>query len=465
MMPDDNRPRTDWQPGTRAMPSFHGLAAAFLSGKDSPRDLLERCIATIEAREPEVGAFVVHDFARARAAADASTARWRDGATLSAIDGLPIGLKDVIGTEDFPAARGSEIYAGRPPERDAAVAWALRQGGAVILGKTVTTEFAIGRIGRTRNPLDPRRTPGTSSSGSAAAVGAGMLPVALGSQLISSVMRPASYCGHVGVMPSYGVIRMDGMEPVCPSTDHVGTHTTTLEDAWIVLRHLSRTAGPIPGWRGLHGPADPPAPVKPRRLARLYEPDWQHTDAACRAALEDALKTLSAAGVEIVEPDDDPVLRRLEAACATSEATIMALVTSEMRWPYLDYDAKGFRFGLRLGPLMEKAHAATLEDYHEALGARDELRARFDAAARAYDGFIGLSAASVAAIGLDNMGRPGATAPATCAGLPALTLPVMAAHGLPLGLQLIGASHGEANLFAHAAWIGWTLLDGGAPVQ
>jgi len=461
-MPDDAQARIDWRPGTRAQPSFYRLAAAFRSGKDSPRDLLERCIATIEVREPEVGAFVVHDFARARAAADAASARWRTGTPLSPVDGLPIGLKDVIGTEDFPTARGSEIFAGRPPERDAAVTWALRQGGAVIVGKTVTTEFAIGRVGRTRNPIDPRRTPGTSSSGSAAAVGAGMVPVALASQLISSVMRPASYCGHVGVMPSYGVIRMDGMEPICPSTDHVGTHTTTLEDAWIVLRHLSRTAGPIPGWRSLHGPAEPPAPVKPRRLGRIYEPDWQHTDTGCRVALEDALRKLAAAGVEIVEPKDDPVLRRLDEACATSVDTIMALIIGEMRWPFLDYDAKGFRFGLRLGPLMEKARVATPEEYHAALGARDELRARFDAAARSCDGFIGLPAASVAAMGLDNIGRPGATAPATCAGLPALTLPVLAAHGMPLGLQMVGAAHGEANLFAHAAWIGRTLLDGEA---
>ena len=160
--------------------SFHSAIPNFLEGKATPRGYLERCLETIEAREHEVKAFVTLNIDGARAAADASTDRYRKGSPFSLVDGCPIGVKDIIETFDMPTQMNNDLYKGWRSNRDAACVHALREGGAIIVGKTVTTEFSFGRSGPTRTPHDLERTPGGSSSGSAASVGAGMLPVSLG---------------------------------------------------------------------------------------------------------------------------------------------------------------------------------------------------------------------------------------------------------------------------------------------
>ncbi|MFT5180718.1 MAG: Asp-tRNA(Asn)/Glu-tRNA(Gln) amidotransferase A subunit family amidase, partial [Alphaproteobacteria bacterium] len=288
-----------YDPAVPLSPGFLEQVPAFLSGDDTPRDLLERCVAVIEARDGELQAFVTLNLDGARAAADAASARYAAGNPLSPVDGLPIGLKDIIETADMPTQCGSPIYEGYEGGRDAPVAAALRRGGAVIVGKTASTEFAYGAIMATRNPFDPECTPGTSSSGSAAAVGAGMLPVAIGTQLMSSVMRPASYCGQVGVKPTYGAIRQAGIHPFSPSGEHVGAHAAALADAWAVLRFLSNEAGPVPGSHGITGPETLPPAEKPTRLMRMYTPGWEIADGDVKAAFEAGLDRLSNAGVEI----------------------------------------------------------------------------------------------------------------------------------------------------------------------
>jgi Asp-tRNA(Asn)/Glu-tRNA(Gln) amidotransferase A subunit family amidase len=174
------------------------VTARFANGADTPRDFLERCLADLTALEPKIGAFVHLNLEGARAAADQSTRRWREGRQSSPIDGMPLGIKDIIETADMPTENGSPLFAGWRSERDGASVAALREAGAVIVGKTVTTEFAATEPRGTRNPNDLRRTPGGSSSGSAAAVAAGMLSAALGTQVIGSTIRPASYCGCIG---------------------------------------------------------------------------------------------------------------------------------------------------------------------------------------------------------------------------------------------------------------------------
>src|SRR5262249_11259977 len=189
---------------------FFSAAANFAAGNDTPREFFERCLSHVEEFEPAVGAFVCHDIAAARAAADRSTARWRDGRPLSPIDGMPLGIKDIIETADMPTEQGSPLFVGCRTGRDAASVAALREAGAVILGKVVTTEFAATEPRGTRNPWDRERTPGGSSSGSAAAVACGMVPAALGTQVVGSILRPASFCGCVGFKPSVGRINRGG---------------------------------------------------------------------------------------------------------------------------------------------------------------------------------------------------------------------------------------------------------------
>ena len=173
-----------------ALPSFSSSVSQFRDGGDTPRAYLERCLETIAAREPDIRAFVCRDDKNARAAADRATARYQQGRPLSPVDGCPVAVKDIIETADLPTQMNSRIFEGWQPNRDAACVYALRQGGAVVLGKTVTTEFATAASGPTRNPNDLTRTPGGSSSGSAAAVAAGMTPVALGTQTAGSILRP-----------------------------------------------------------------------------------------------------------------------------------------------------------------------------------------------------------------------------------------------------------------------------------
>src|SRR3984885_8247287 len=189
---------------------FHTTAAAFAAGSDSPRELLERCIAVIEEIARDVQAFEYIDLAQARARADESVARYKAGKPKSSIDGIPIGVKDIIETADMPTGMGSPLFTGYRSGRDAASVVALRDAGAVIVGKTVTTEFASSVPGKTHNPWDLARTPGGSSSGSAAAGGSGMLCAGLGTQVIGSILRPAGFCGAVGYKPTVGGINRGG---------------------------------------------------------------------------------------------------------------------------------------------------------------------------------------------------------------------------------------------------------------
>ncbi|NKB48976.1 MAG: amidase [Alphaproteobacteria bacterium] len=442
-----------YDPAVPLSPGFVEQVPAFLAGDDTPRDLLERCIAVIETRESDVQAFVTLNLEGARAAADAAGARYKARAPRSLVDGLPIGLKDIIETADMPTQCGSPIYEGNETGRDAPLTAALRRGGAVIVGKTASTEFAYGNVMATCNPFDPNRTPGTSSSGSAAAVGAGMLPVAIGTQLMSSVMRPASYCGQVGVKPTYGAIRQAGIHPFSPSGEHVGAHTAKLADAWAVLRFLSNEAGPVPGSHGIAGPETLPPAEKPARLMRMYTPGWDIADGSVRAAFEAGLDRLSNAGVEIIEPAGVPELQALEDDFARADWCIAEIAAFEMRWPFFEYEAAGHTHHPRIAKALARAHEITLADYHTALDFKAAFGARVRAASETIDGVVGLTAPEVAPVGLENIGNPVTCSPATCAGAPSLTLPLLAADDMPLGLQLIGFHGEDARLFGQAAWV------------
>ena len=266
--------------------SFARAVADFRDGTRTPRAFLERCLKTIATRDRTIKAFVTLNAAAARKAADASTRRYKAGRPLSPIDGCPVAVKDIIATADMPTQMNSPIYKGWRPKADAACVAALRQAGAVIVGKTVTTEFAIGRSGPTRNPFDTTRTPGGSSSGSAAAVACGMVPVALGTQTQGSVLRPAAYCGVVGFKPTYGALHTGGIHLLSTTSDHLGVIAASVEDAWRVASQISLGA-PSPGVGFLSGAGDaPPASHQPRKLIRLFTRGWTETDTETRVSFD-----------------------------------------------------------------------------------------------------------------------------------------------------------------------------------
>ena len=279
--PDTTKPR---------MQPFLAMTAGFASGKNSPREFLERCIVQLEAWEPKIGAFVALDLAGARAAADRSTIRWREGRPLSPIDGMPVGIKDIIETIDMPTENGSPLFAGFRGHRDAASVAALREAGAAIVGKTVTTEFAWMQPRATRNPWDLTRTPGGSSSGSAAAVAVGAVSVGIGTQVFGSILRPSSFCGCFGFKPTVGAINRGGSHDALSQSTH-GPLAASLADAWAVAYEISRRAGGDPGYPGLYGPPACPAPSKPRRLAVLETPGWAAATSGAKPAFAEASRS------------------------------------------------------------------------------------------------------------------------------------------------------------------------------
>jgi Asp-tRNA(Asn)/Glu-tRNA(Gln) amidotransferase A subunit family amidase len=441
---------------------FLSAAAKFKSGKDNPRALLDRCLARIDAAETDVLAFVTWDRAKAIAAADASAKRWAEGKPLSAIDGMPIGVKDVIETIDMPTEMGSALYAGWRSQRDSASVRALREAGAVIIGKTVTTEFAATVPGPTRNPWDLSRTPGGSSSGSAAGTAAGFFSAALGTQVVGSILRPASYCGVYGFKPTFGAINRGG------SHDHMsqsaqGVISATLADGWAVLRNIADRTGGDPGHPGLYGPADMPAARKPRALILLETPGWAEASDAAKAALEDAVKRFGDAGVEIRTRKTDATVEAVETAIGRAMLVTRKINAWESRWPlntYRDRDAA------KLSKLMvdraAEAEAMTLEEFRGYLDERARMRKTFAPLAEVSEAAITLAAASEAPVGLKSTGSPTFVVPATALGVPAVTLPLLQANGLPLGLQVIGFEHKDADLMATAAGIEAILGNSGA---
>ena len=436
--------------------SFAQAVRAFAAGKDSPRDLLERCIANIDQTEARVQAFVTLDLKAARKAADASAKRYKAGRPLSMVDGCPVGIKDIMATSDMPTQMGSPVFKDWHSAQDCAAVYALRRGGAVIFGKTVTTEFAVGYSGPTTNPFDAARTPGGSSSGTAAGVGAGMIPVGLGTQTQGSTLRPASYCGAVGFKPTLGALNMAGVHPLSATNDHLGVIGATLEDVWRVASQISLGVG-SPGYGFLDGAAaNLPAPVRPRKLIRLYTRGWNETDAATRAAFEDTLQSLAAAGIEVLGQSDDPRIAAFEAAMERDIDSALDIVAYEMQWPFQDYVARhGDAIGERIRGLMARANQITPADYVAMLEKRLAIRAQCMELLRSVgaDAYVTLAASGPAPKGLAHSGSRSFIVPGSWLGFPAFALPLMQVDGLPLGLQLLGPVRQDGTLCGYAHWV------------
>ncbi|BBK32501.1 Asp-tRNA(Asn)/Glu-tRNA(Gln) amidotransferase A subunit family amidase [Stella humosa] len=449
-----------YDPRSTTLLTFQDQVARFRDGSDSPRAYLERCLETHDVREAEVRAFVVINREGARRAADAATVRYAAGRPLGPLDGMPLGVKDLYETEDMPTGMGSPIYAGWESHRDAASVYALRrQAGVVVLGKTTTTEFGFSHPGPTTNPFDPARTPGGSSSGSAAAVGARMVPVAFGSQLMGSVIRPASYCGNWGYKPTYGALNRGGGHSSL-SQSHLGLHAGSLADAWAVAFETSRLAGGDPGYPGIYGAGAmlPPA-QRPRVLARLDGPGWAIADAAAQAALDDYVDRLRAAGVTVLSRADHPGVAALEEALLPCSENSMTIIGWELKWPLAAYREKGEGLlSQSIADRLEGWEKITIEEYRRAVEIRNEMRRRLAALRPAIEGFVGLPAPGVAPIGLASTGNPICNVPSSTLGAPVFTVPLLALDGMPLGVQIMGYPDGDEATCAIARWMGETAI-------
>jgi Asp-tRNA(Asn)/Glu-tRNA(Gln) amidotransferase A subunit family amidase len=446
--------------------TFHDATKDFADGSDTPRAYLERCLETVAAREPVVKAFTAINEAGAREAADASSARWKAGKPLSSIDGMPLAIKDLLETKDMPTQMGCEAFKGNFPKRDNAAVWALRQAGAVILAKAVTAELGGSHPGATTNPFDATRTPGGSSSGSAAAVGANMVPAAIGTQVGGSIIRPAAYCGNFALKPTQGGLNRGERQATSQSTH--GPHANSLQDMWQVAIEIARRAGGDRGEVGLMGPSSLPAAVKPNRLVVLETEGWVELDDATKAAFDGVLKQLRDAGVELIRRKDHPWVEALEKSIANGRAVCGGVTSWENRWSQrgiVDNNPAGV--SERAKATLAKAEKMTLDDYRMALLARGDAQRIHATLAPLADAAITLACPGPAPLWSGDVpGQPLApyptgnfvfNAPSSMLFAPVVTVPLMSVGGMPVGLQLMGQQHEDARMTGLARWFDETL--------
>jgi len=447
--------------------TFHDRLAAFEAGEDDPRAYLERCYAVVEAREPVVKAFEAMNREAARSAADASAARWKAGRPLSQIDGMPVGIKDLLETKDMPTEMGAAGLKGNFPKRDNAAVMALREAGAVIFGKTVTAELGGAHPVKTTNPFDPARTPGGSSSGSAAAVGAGMVPAAIGTQIAGSIIRPAAWSGNVGIKPTQGGIHRGERQTTSMSTH--GVHANAFEDMWRVAMEIVSRVGGDPGQLGVQGPMTAPGPLKPDRLIVLETAGWSILDDASKAAFETLLERIANSGVTLLRRGDSAEVEALEQAIADASETVFGIIGWENRVTLRNLlDSLGSDgISQRAQAGIAKAEAMTVSDYRACLGARAAAQLLHNRVGGMADGVIGLSCPGPAPAWVwDEPGKPLAprptgdtifNVPSSMLFAPVVTAPMMAVGGMPVGAQMMGRPGEDARMAGLARWMQETI--------
>ena len=419
------------------MRPFLAAAGDFASGKQTPRQFLEDSLALLEQWEPRIGAFVCTNLPAARAAAERSTERWRAGKPVSPIDGMPVGIKDIIETVDMPTEMGSALFAGWRSEKDAACVRALRDAGAVIIGKTVTTEFAYFQPGKTRNPHESQHTPGGSSSGSAAAVADFMVPVAFGTQTAASVIRPAAFCGVFGYKASFGEFSLSGIRPLAESMDSLGILARSPADIALmrgVLLGAAETAT-------LEPLANPP------RLGICRTAQWPLADPCTRVAVDSAAENLRRAGALVC----DVVLPAHFDTLVDDQKTIMAYEAAR------NYVFETTRFADRLSDafraLTHEGAKIGRARYRDALQKTAIAALEFETLVGDCDALITPAALGEAPLAATGTGDPVMSRMWTALRVPALAVPfAKGPRGLPIGLQLIAARGADRLLLRVGQW-------------
>jgi Asp-tRNA(Asn)/Glu-tRNA(Gln) amidotransferase A subunit family amidase len=379
------------------------------------------------------------------------------------LSGIPMGIKDIIATSDMPTTNGSAVYRDHVPPSDAWVVERLRNLGATIFGKTVTTEFAWRHPGPTVNPWNPDHTPGGSSSGSAAAVAAGLVPLALGSQTLGSVIRPAAFNGIVGMKPSYGAIPRVGVHPLSPSLDHVGFFARRVDDVALALSLLSATSDadlhgrPLPAFR--IDPAQGIAPLAKPRIGIVRFEKFSRAEPEQQKLLDAAIEKLRGAGAQL----EELVLAELDEVNWNAINTIMV---SEAAAIFVDLIA---RFPDRTSDVLKKnvetGKSKTAIEYLHAKAAQQKRRAALATDMRGFDALLTIPAFGEAPRGLDWTGDAEYCAPWTFVGAPAIALPAgFGKNGLPLGIQIVGRPSEDLHVLRVAKWAETVLdFDPGVP--
>jgi Asp-tRNA(Asn)/Glu-tRNA(Gln) amidotransferase A subunit family amidase len=426
---------------------------AYREGRATVQDYVASCSERITALEPRVQAWEWFDASRAMAEAEE-----RAGGILGDLPlfGIPVGVKDIIATRGIPTRYGSRIFANNVPTHSAWIVRRLEALGGLVMGKTVTTEFAFRQPGKTRNPWNTAHTPGGSSSGSAAAVAAGFVPIAIGTQTLGSVIRPAAYCGVVGYKPSFGAISRTGIHSFSPTLDTVGVFARSVADAaWFGACLM----GPDPRDEStlIDGPEKilrvplEPLPAAPR-LAVVRTPKWHLASEVQKANFDESLAKLQAAGATLKEV----TLTRL---FDDAWENVMTIMTRDAVRSHASIES---RHRIRLSPHMiehlDHGHRVTLEQYDRARARRQEYCAWLDNLFERHDAIVTIPTTGEAPEGLANTGDATFCSLWTQTGLPAVTIPsAFSARNLPLGFQVVGRYREDQRALEVAAWVESTL--------
>ena len=417
-------------------------------GEITSQELVRACLEVVAAHEEEVKAwtFLDPDYALAQAReADEIRAQGRE---VGPLHGVPVGIKDILETADMPTENGTEIFAGRQTARDAAAVRLLREAGAVILGKTVTTEMAVYHPGKTCNPHRTTHTPGGSSSGSAAAVAANMVPLSLGTQTNGSVVRPASFCGVYGLKPTFGLISRRNALTQSPPLDTIGMFARSIEDlalaADVLSVHDDMDAAMWRRSRGSHHRVAMSEPPLPPVLGFVKTPVWDQATAETQEAFAELAAELGANCEEVELPA--PFETIIE-----SHGHIM-LADLAKNFGKLDQEFPG-KLSERLRGMIEEGRRISAVDYNRAREQQEQLYRLLEGYFDRYGALLTPSAAGPAPEGLSATGSPVFCTIWTFLGTPAVSLPLLEVDGLPLGMQLVAPRRDDARLLRTARWL------------
>ena len=429
--------------------------ARIRAGTLTSEELVKACLARIEARCDAVGAWAFIDPAKVLKEARAADAQRARGLPIRALEGIPVGVKDLIDTAEYPTEYGTPVFAGHYPAADAAVVGELKRAGAIIMGKTVTTELAFFGPGKTRNPRNTEHTPGGSSSGSAAAVADFEIPLALGTQTAGSIIRPASFCGTIGFKPTFGYISRTGILPQSQPLDTAGGYARSVEDVALLVDAISAydprdgdmTSTPKPSLvAALASPLS-----RPPRFAFVKSPAWSNADPDMQRVFEDYATSLGRRAEVVETPlpaEFDEGLRLQQIVQFSDIARNFGPIA----------DANPEKVSQKLKDAIAEGRSFSTAQIAAARAERDPLYEALRPLIVNYDAIITPAAPGPAPLGLASTGSPMFNALWTYLGMPCISLPLLSVRGLPVGVQLAGARNNDGALLAVAKWLSATAV-------
>jgi Asp-tRNA(Asn)/Glu-tRNA(Gln) amidotransferase A subunit family amidase len=442
-----------FDPALAFMLGARDARAAIDEGLISSRELVEACLARIDELEPEIGAWAHVDRDAALGQALAADEYRKTGLPTGALHGLPVGIKDIIDTADYPTERGTVLHEGRRPERDATLVSLLKEAGAIILGKTVSTEMAVYAPGKTRNPHNPQHTPGGSSSGSAAAIAAAMVPLSVGTQTNGSVIRPAAYCGVYAFKPSFGRISRHGVMQQSPPLDTVGVFARDLDDLALIADVLMR----FDAQDAAMTPIAPPCiarimaeevPVDPH-FAFVRTPAWDQVEQVSKDALRELIDATNQARPQTVD------LLDLPSSFGDLHEDHRKVMERDLARSFADEYRRGkAQLSDVLREMIERGQQVSDADYDKAVARIEDYGAILDLIFEDYDAILTPSTPGPAPAGIEATGSPVMNTIWTFCGTPALNVPLLQSpNGLPMGVQVVGAKNDDGRLFRSTRWL------------